>query len=248
MGSIRERSELQSVKDGSSYVCLISVASRKFTSYLASAYSRWEIVSGAHVHFVALEELEVYNVKALEGIGTDEAEVVAATRTSERLEALGLGEGGALSWGDVCGLVDFEHWRRKVWERFDGGGQFRRHILNQTYANLMPIFRAKGVKRKTDGRVTKCAPYLLDEVAFKLAAFCGGPFRGEIAPRPESELVLRLYGGEYFEVEARPEGFELVCFDGSREGRFDWRRNVDVSAAREYFQRWQKTRGIPGSF
>lgn len=190
--------------------CLISVGSSSFSRASVEHLRRTALDLGGNLSFILLDELEAVNIEVFESLSRDQAHKIAKERAEEKHSALGLHHFGAMSWREACATVDFEGWRKEVWELFEKQGSFRRHVLSQTFRNLQPKFEKKGAKKKTDPLVARGASYLLDEIAWKIAAFCGGPFDGEVVPKEENEIVIEIYKGTYFDCPVRSPGFKLI--------------------------------------
>lgn len=218
------------------YLCLVSVSSEQFSRALVNAYREWADVNGCSLRFVLMDAPERFNILEFEGAGQEAAPDLAAARGRDRSRLMGLSDDEMVTWREAIASVGFEEWLVQAQKLFYGGGSFRRHVLSEVFSNLQPRFRRKGVHRKGAKAVERCAPYLLEEIAFKAAVFSSGAFFGELAPRPETGLMLAIYGGRYLGVGVHQKGFEYVFHDGSFRGSFRWHPGVPASAAKEYFE------------
>lgn len=189
---------------------LISVDSTVFSRDLFVSYRDWCEKTGYSLLAVLLDYPERFNVSALQDVALDKALDISRERASDRLRELVVEGVEYCNWEDGTRHIEYERAHEMVSMKYRAEGRFRRHVLSQTFSNLQPVFRRRGVAKKSDPLVEACVPYLLEEIAFKIAAFAGGPFAGEIMPRPESELVLRFYRGEYMAWKVRHEGFLVV--------------------------------------
>src|SRR5262249_43285969 len=117
-------------------------------------------------------------------------------------------------WVDLCLSVSWQSVYNEVSTRYEERGAFRRHCLSQTFSSLQPRFRLYDVRSKRHPLVEKCVPYLLEEIALKVAIVRSGLFRGEIMPTPESDLMRAVYAGRYLPLDTRGGSFLVVRHDG----------------------------------
>jgi len=197
---------------------LISVGSQLFDTALLAEYSRWTKAQDLDLLCVILDGPERHNVKLFEHLEDSEAVQVAHSRGLEAVERLQQSGATICFWSEILSLVPYDRWRISVFDAFEQSSRFRHESLNETFRNLQPRFRSHGIMKKNDPLVRVAVKYLLEEVAFKVAAYYSGLFEGEILPKPESNLVMSIYNGEYILNGEKPKActYRIVLHDGAQ--------------------------------
>lgn len=192
------------------YCCLVSVGSRVFSPAAVRRMRRWARSQDFEIEFVILDELEAINLEVFEGMTSRAALKAASRRSEQRVKALGLADGEVLSWRVARSRVKYAYFSELIGRVFAEKGAFYRAVINQVFRNLQPRFRKLGVEKNSHPVVERASGYLVQEVAWKAAAFCSGPYHGEILPYEENMLILELYSGKYLSLAVREDGYEVV--------------------------------------
>ena len=198
------------------FLCMISVDNLTFTPELIEAYRKWGTDQGCRVRPVVLTKAERHNIRAFEQVSLEVADKQARLRGQTVQKLLEGDRSDFLTFEEVCEQTGAEGWLRHLTERYFSDRHFQRHCLNETFSNLRARLRDYGVERRDDRLVEQCVWYLVEELALKVASRINGPFAGEILPKPESSLVLRLYEGEYIEGPVARRSYLLVEHDGAK--------------------------------
>jgi len=84
-------------------------------------------------------------------------------------------------------------------KEFDTNPSFKHHVLSQTYSNLRPVFKRKGILRWRNSEVVeRLSAYLLSELALKLTVACDGIADTEYGPAlKEMEISTSIAENKY---------------------------------------------------
>jgi hypothetical protein len=200
--------------------CLISLGSAKDPAAAAAIYAKTASERGADLVLCPLDTLETINRRVLyeDGNGVASPPIIESCR---RVQEFCERDGQTLhympySWFEF--RADFAPYLACFLDLFAGNRRFRSEVRNQTYRNLQPVLRRKGIEKKDRPVLNALSEFLLREIALKCFLGNESMVNVEYGLAPQMEVMQSIYSFRY------PEASELV------------RRQVDFVQVNSYEQ------------
>jgi hypothetical protein len=188
-------------------VCLISLGSSKDPEAAATLYAKTASERGAELILCPLDTLEVINRRVL----YEDADGFASPYIAEacrRVQEFCRRNGLTLYYVPYScfdARTDFARYLACFLDLFGTNRRFRSEVRNQTYRNLQPILRRKGIEKKNRPVLDALSEFLVREIALKCFLGNESVAKFEYALAPQMELMQSIYALRY------PEVGELVC-------------------------------------
>ena len=150
-------------------VCLISLGSSKDPERAAAVYAKRAIECGAELLLCPLDNLEAINRRVLYG-DTDGPESPYIAEPCMRVQEFCRRSGPALHFVPYSRFearTDFARYVACFLDLFSTNRRFRSEVRNQTYRNLQPVLRRKGIEKKDRSALNALGEFLVREIAFK---------------------------------------------------------------------------------
>jgi hypothetical protein len=100
-------------------------------------------------------------------------------------------------WSEYNDHKSFQRYVRLLAEEYTNNKSFRNNCHSQTFSNLEPILRSKGIVKKNHPTVAALSSYLIHELALLLFLEQQRAIAGFIAPKPEMQIQTALANGRY---------------------------------------------------
>ena len=195
---------------------LVSVGSRSFNPESITRLDNCANERHLHLLYIVLDGPERYNMSVFHGLHGAVARSAASRSARNYVISVGLPQNRLLYWAEaIRDLPALGRILVSLNNLFFANRSFRNLCLAQVYSNLKPRLARLGVKNQRDPRVLRASSYLLEELAFKAAAFEEGPYCAELLPVPEMPIVRDLYSSNWITLKReRLNKFEVLICDG----------------------------------
>jgi hypothetical protein len=155
-----------------------------------------------HVECCLLDVPEIANMKHLMELDESKmSDIVDQQVDNMRQMILGeFPEATVTKWSEYSGISEFQRYLHLLEDEYATNKSFRNHCHSQTYSNLEPVLRSKGIVKKSHPTVASLSGYLISELALLLYLEKNGNMAGFIAPRHEMQIQTSLAEGKYHAI------------------------------------------------
>lgn len=187
---------------GEKAVCLISLGSSKDPETAAALYAKTASQRHAELILCPLDTLEAINRRLLYEDGHGPASPYI-TEPCRRVQEFCQRDGSALHYMPYScfeARTDFARYLKDFLDLFAANRRFQSEVRNQTYRNLQPVLRRKGIEKKDRSVLNALSEFLVREIALKCFLGNESIVGVEYALAPQMELMQSLYALRYCEV------------------------------------------------
>ena len=154
---------------------------------------------GFEIECCLLDVPEVANLQHLTELGESEMRELVDEQVSKMRTVIQSTFPKAVitTWSDYERVPEFQHCLQIVFAEYSNSKSFRNHCHSQTFQNLEPVLRNKGVTRKSHPVVASLSSYLLRELALLIYVERRVEIEGFVAPRSEMSIQTSISVGKY---------------------------------------------------
>lgn len=181
------------------YCVIVSLGARGLVPAFFAELGRYSTQNHCEIECCLLDVPEASNMQHLMGLNESQAsDLVSHQVTNIRNIIFAEFPSAQITkWSEYNDHKSFQRYVRLLAEEYTNNKSFRNNCHSQTFSNLEPILRSKGIVKKNHPTVAALSSYLIHELALLLFLEQQRAIAGFIAPKPEMQIQTALANGRY---------------------------------------------------
>jgi hypothetical protein len=150
-------------------VCLLSLGSSRDPLAAAALYAKTAAERGSKLILCPLDSLEAINRRVFHGdlAGSASPYIAEACRRIEEFCCNDVSAPLYIPYSCFEVTIEFSRYLARFLDLFTTNRGFRSEVRNQTYRNLQPVLRSKGIEKKNRPVLDMLSEFLVREIALK---------------------------------------------------------------------------------